>query len=179
MLEGTKWQRREKKILHLLQSRCVRSNLTTHSLWKLFVEDKSRNSNIIITFTSSNCNIRWWRSVDRPLHTLARNTWDTGVEYFSFMIFIVYFFSLGPWSQPCWGPLEGRREQQDSPESEPRGPGVWPYGHHFHYPLHCMVVFMVIEFFTISFFLVKSNIILPSKMGTISGFQFTSGVLQK
>lgn len=115
-----------KKIHHLLQSCCVSSNLTSSSVWKLFVQRKTKPetaTSLFLLLTSSNCNIRWWRSVDRPLHTVAQNTWHIGVEHFSFIIFNS-FFPFRPVKPAVLGTVGGQKRAAGQP-------GIWttwPWG---------------------------------------------------
>lgn len=137
---------------HFLQSCFVSSNLTTPSVCKLFVQRKTKPETAISLLLLPLTVIFADSTVLTGRHAATPKIRETLVLSTSRLWFSLFFFPLGPWSQPCWGPLKGRREQQDSPESKPLGPGIWPYGHHFRYPPCCMVVFLVIEFFTISFF---------------------------
>lgn len=77
------------------------------------------------------------------------------VSTFSFIIFDV-LFPLGPWSQQHWRPSEGRAEQQNCQDTEPRGPGDRHWGPR---PLHRLCCgcgfFILIHYF---YFPVKSHI---------------------
>lgn len=77
------------------------------------------------------------------------------VSTFSFLIFNV-LFPLGPWSQRRWRPSEGRAEQQNCQDAEPRGPGDRHRGRRPHHRLRCGCgFFILIHYF---YFPVKSHI---------------------
>lgn len=77
------------------------------------------------------------------------------VSTFSFIIFNV-LFPLGPWSQQHRRPSEGRAEQQNCQDTEPRGPGDRHRGLRPLHRLRCGCgFFILIHYF---YFPVKSHI---------------------